>query len=291
VRRTKELVAVVVTRFAPSPTGDLHLGHAYAAWFAWDQAARAGGRFLLRIEDIDTARCRGRFVARHLADLAWLGLTWDEPVLRQSERVPRYREALDRLHRLGVTYPCFCTRKEIADEIARAAGAEALAPDAPPVYPGTCRGLGEQERARRQATGAAFAIRLDAGRALALTGPLTWTDAAAGRQAVDLARLGDVVIARKEVPTSYHLAVVVDDAATGVTHVTRGRDLFAATPLHRTLQALLGLPVPTWHHHPLVTDGHGRRLAKRDGDLGLRALREGGRSPVDVLALATAAAR
>ena len=282
---------MVVTRFAPSPTGDLHLGHAYAAWFAWDQAIRTGGRFLLRIEDIDRTRCRDRFIARHLEDLGWLGLAWAEPVVRQSDRLPLYRDALDRLERMGVTYPCFCTRSEIGAEIARAAGAEGIADDASLVYPGTCRALDERERTRRRAAGAAFAIRLDAGRALRLTGPLTWTDAVAGRQAVDLGRFGDVVVARKEIPTSYHLAVVVDDAAAGITLVTRGRDLFAATHVHRTLQALLGLPVPVWHHHPLVTDGDGRRLAKRDGDLGLRVLRAGGRSPEDVLALAAAAAR
>jgi glutamyl-Q tRNA(Asp) synthetase len=282
---------MTVTRFAPSPTGDLHLGHAYAAWFAWDQALRAGGRFLLRIEDIDRGRCRERFVARHLEDLAWLGFAWQEPVVRQSDRLAIYRDALDRLERTGVTYPCFCTRRDIEDEIARAGRAEGVAPDASPRYPGTCRTLSARERTRRRAEGAPFAIRLDAARALWLTGPLAWTDAAAGPQGVDLRSFGDVVIARKEVPTSYHLAVVVDDAAAGVSLVTRGRDLFAATHVHRTLQALLELPVPVWHHHPLVTDPGGRRLAKRDGDLGLRVLREGGTSPTDVLALAAAAAR
>jgi glutamyl-Q tRNA(Asp) synthetase len=282
----------VVTRFAPSPTGDLHLGHAYAAWFAWDQAHRSAGRFLMRIEDIDRSRCRDRFVARHLEDLAWLGFAWEQPVLRQSDRLLHYRDALDRLERMGVTYPCFCTRKAIEEEITRATGAEGIAPaGGSPVYPGTCRALDERERTVRRANGAPFAIRLDAGRALRLTGPLGWTDAVAGQQFVDLRCLGDVVIARKEIPTSYHLAVVVDDAAAGVSLVTRGRDLFAATHVHRTLQALLGLPEPLWYHHPLVRDGGGRRLAKRDGDLGLRALREAGRSPEDVLALAAARAR
>ncbi|MFO1153711.1 MAG: tRNA glutamyl-Q(34) synthetase GluQRS [Rhodospirillales bacterium] len=283
--------AMVVTRFAPSPTGDLHLGHAYAAWFAWDQAVRDGGRFLLRIEDIDRTRCRARFVARHLEDLAWLGLAWEEPVVRQSARLAAYGAALAHLERMAVSYPCFCTRKEIEEEIARAAGAEAVTPGTSPVYPGTCRRLSEGERERRQAAGGAFAIRLDAERALHLTGPLTWEDVAAGRQAVDLGGIGDVVIARKEIPTSYHLAVVVDDAAAGVTLVTRGHDLFAATHVHRTLQALLALPVPAWHHHPLVTDETGRRLAKRDGDLGLRVLRAEGRSPREVLALAAATVR
>ena len=281
---------MVVTRFAPSPTGDLHLGHAYAAWFAWDRAVRAGGRFLLRIEDIDATRCRHRFVARHLEDLAWLGLGWEEPVVRQSDRLHHYRDALDRLTALGVTYPCFCTRRTIEEEIARAARAEPSAADATPVYPGTCRNLPVAERMRLLAGGAPHAIRLDAARALRLTGPLVWTDAVTGRRPVDLRAFGDVVVARKEIPTSYHLAVVVDDAAAGVGLVTRGRDLLAATHVHRTLQALLGLPEPAWHHHPLVTDADGRRLAKRDGDLGLRALRAAGRSPAEVLALAAAGA-
>ena len=194
-------------------------------------------------------------------------------MVRQSDRLPLYRDALDRLTAMGVTYPCFCTRKTIEEEIARAAGAEAVGSGRSAVYPGICRALDDAERARRRAIGAPYAIRLDAGRALRLTGPLTWSDAVAGRQIVDLRRFGDVVIARKEIPTSYHLAVVVDDAAAGVTLVTRGRDLLAATHVHGTLQALLGLPEPVWHHHPLVTDGGGRRLAKRDGDLGLCALR------------------
>lgn len=282
---------MAVTRFAPSPTGDLHLGHAYAAWFAWDQARRSGGRFLLRIEDIDRARCRDAFIARHLEDLAWLGFTWEEPVVRQSERLAVYGDALDRLEGMGVTYPCFCTRKEIAEEIARAAGAEAGGIGGSPVYPGTCRTLGTEEAIRRRRAGDAFAIRLDAERALRLTGPLAWVDATVGGQGVNLAPFGDVVIGRKDAAASYHLAVVLDDAAAGVTLVTRGRDLLAATHVHRTLQALLGLPVPLWHHHALVRDRAGRRLAKRDGDLGLRVLRAAGRSAADVLALARALAR
>ena len=212
-------------------------------------------------------------------------------MVRQSDRLPLYRDALDRLTAMGVTYPCFCTRKTIEEEIARAAGAEAVGSGRSSVYPGTCRALETPSGRGDGRLGPLMQTGSMPGRALRLTGPLTWSDAVAGRQIVDLRRFGDVVIARKEIPTSYHLAVVVDDAAAGVTLVTRGRDLLAATHVHRTLQALLGMPEPVWHHHPLVTDGAGRRLAKRDDDTSLRALRAEGRSAEDVLALAVAAAR
>ena len=267
----------VVTRFAPSPTGLLHRGHAYAALFAAEAARRAGGRFLLRIEDIDTGRCRPHFVAAILADLAWLGLSWEEPVRQQSQHMDTYRAALARLDAAGVLYPCFCTRKDIAAEIARA-GAAPHGPDGP-VYPGTCRGLTAAERARRLARGDSHALRLDVARALALTGALRWRDRAAGEIAVDTALLGDVVLARKEMPASYHLAVTVDDALQGVTLVTRGTDLFHATHVHRLLQALLDLPVPEWHHHALLAGPDGERLAKRSGAPSLAALREAGADP------------
>ena len=267
----------VVTRFAPSPTGLLHRGHAYAALFAAEAARRAGGRFLLRIEDIDTGRCRPHFVAAILADLAWLGLSWEEPVRQQSRHMDTYRAALARLDAAGVLYPCFCTRKDIAAEIARA-GAAPHGPDGP-VYPGTCRGLTAAERARRLARGDSHALRLDVARALALTGALRWRDRAAGEIAVDTALLGDVVLARKEMPASYHLAVTVDDALQGVTLVTRGTDLFHATHVHRLLQALLDLPVPEWHHHALLAGPDGERLAKRSGAPSLAALREAGADP------------
>ena len=277
----------VVTRFAPSPTGDLHLGHAYAAWFAGDLAARAGGRFLVRIEDIDVGRCRDDFIERNLDDLRWLGLAWEEPVVRQSRRMDLYGEALRRLADLGVVYPCFCTRKEIRAEIEASAGApHAVAPDGSAVYPGICRALDAAERDDRIAAGRPHALRLDATRARRLTGELSWTDGEHGRQAVCLDRFGDVVIARKEIATSYHLAVVVDDAAQEVTHVTRGEDLFEATHVHRTLYALLDLPVPLWHHHALCRDDQGRRLAKRQGAATIRSLRERGHSPDDVMAMA-----
>lgn len=271
------------SRFAPSPTGRLHLGHVYAALFA-AEAARQGGRFLLRIEDIDLGRCRSEFETAIYEDLAWLELEWDPLVLRQSERFAVYGAALRRLEERELVYPCFCTRREIAAEIAGAAAAP-QGPDGP-LYPGTCRHRSAAERRRRLAEGQPHAWRLDVARASAEAPSLTWHDRDAGRQEAQPERLGDVVLARKEVPTSYHLAVVLDDAAQGVSLVTRGTDLFQATHLHRLLQALLDLPVPEWHHHRLMTDAGGRRLAKRDAALSLAALREAGHSPAEVRALA-----
>jgi len=270
----------VVTRFAPSPTGLLHLGHAHSALFA----RRAGGVFLLRIEDIDSGRCRPDFTDAIFADLAWLGLEWEQPVRRQSEHFDDYRAALDRLDRLGLLYPCFCTRRDIADEIARA-GHAPHGPDGAP-YPGICRRLSPDEQAARLESGAPFALRLDVAAALARTGPLAWHDCVRGTVAAEPAPFGDVVLARKDVPASYHLAVTVDDAIQGVTLVTRGEDLFAATHLHRLLQALLGLKVPDYHHHRLLTDADGRRLAKRDRAATLSALRQAGRTPAEVRAMA-----
>jgi glutamyl-Q tRNA(Asp) synthetase len=272
-----------ITRFAPSPNGFLHLGHAYAASVACE-AAGAGGRFLLRIEDLDGTRCRPEYEAAICEDLAWLGLLWQEPVLRQSERFGFYKEALSRLDGMGVLYPCFCTRRAIAEEAARSTNA----PHGPegPLYPGTCRGLDEREAARRIAAGEGYGLRLDVGRALELTGPLVWEDRGKGRQEARPELLGDVILVRKEVPASYHLCVVVDDAALGVTLVTRGRDLFDATHLHRLLQALLGLPAPHYFHHPLVVDAEGRRLSKRDRSLAVRALRAAGKASGDVLEMA-----
>lgn len=273
-----------VSRFAPSPTGLLHLGHACSALSAWHAVRAEGGRFLLRIEDIDPTRCRPAFEAALLDDLRWLGLRWPEPVRRQSEHIDDYRAALAQLDRLGVLYPCFCTRAEIAAEIARA-GSAPHGPDGP-AYPGPCRRLSPAERCTRQARGDPHAWRLDCAAAAALTGPLAWEDRGLGRQTVDPATLGDVVLARKDVPTSYHLAVTVDDALQGVTLVVRGEDLVASTPVHRTLQALLGYPTPAYRHHPLVRLPDGTRMAKRSGGLTLRALRESGKTPAEVRALA-----
>ena len=276
--------AMVVTRFAPSPTGYLHLGHAASALCGWEAARSAAGRFILRIEDIDTTRCRPEFTAAILEDLAWLGLLWEEPVRLQSQHMSDYSAALHRLEQLGVLYPCFCTRKEIAAEIANA-GHAPHGPDGP-LYPGTCRNLRAGERASRMGSGLPYALRLDVAKAAGLTGSLTWTEEGQGRIPADPLKLGDVVLARKEVPASYHLAVTVDDALQGITLVIRGEDLFHATHLHRLLQTLLGLAEPAYKHHILLTNGAGRRLAKRDGAVTLRALREAGRTPAEVRAMA-----
>ncbi|HUB96221.1 MAG TPA: tRNA glutamyl-Q(34) synthetase GluQRS [Stellaceae bacterium] len=279
---------MIVTRFAPSPTGLLHPGHAFAALFAWRRAREGGGRFLLRVEDIDESRCRAPFVDAILEDLAWLGLDWDGPVRKQSQHLGEYRAALARLEAEGLVYPCFCTRAAIRAEVARAAGAP-QGPDGP-LYPGTCRALAASERARRIADGEAYALRLDVAAALTRTGPLSWRDERAGLVMADPAALGDVVLARKDAPTSYHLAVTHDDAAQGVTHVTRGSDLFASTHIHRLLQALLGWPVPLYHHHALIVGADGRRYAKSEPSLTLRALREAGLTPEAVRAMASSAA-
>ena len=268
----------MTTRFAPSPNGLLHLGHAYAAVRAWDEAQAGGGTFLLRLEDIDTTRCRSHYEAAIFEDLAWLGLNWPEPVWRQSERMPVYREALDRLERLGVLYPCFCTRAELA---------AIDAPQGPegPLYSGTCRGMFHMEREEQLASGEPFCLRLDTAKAFRLTGPLTWIDLDRGLQKADPAALGDVVLARKDIATSYHLAVTVDDAAQHITVVTRGEDLFSSTHIHRLIQALLDLPVPVWRHHRLICDEHGKRLAKRDDARSIRSFREQGRTPNHVRSL------
>lgn len=260
------------SRFAPSPTGRLHLGHALSAVRAHDLAAAAGGRFLLRIEDIDATRSRPEHVEAILADLAWLGLAHAPPVF-QSARLPLYAAALARLQATGVVYPCLCTRADIAAASAGAPhGSEAA-------YPGTCRGLPAPDLSRPHCW------RLDVERALArVPDPaLTWHDATAGTVRADPLSQGDVILARKDAPVSYHLAVTVDDGAQGVTDVVRGRDLFAATHIHRLLQALLGLPTPVYHHHPLLTGPHGERLAKRHNAPTLAAMREQG---VDGRALA-----
>jgi glutamyl-Q tRNA(Asp) synthetase len=243
---------MTVTRFAPSPNGSLHLGHAYSAIVAHDLAKTRGGRFLLRIEDIDGARSRPELADEFRADLAWLGLVWEE-VAPQSARVASYEAAAEHLRETGLLYPCRCTRAEIA------AAATAKGPDGP-VYPGTCR------EAAIDAAGP-VAWRLDVAEAMRRTGPLTWLDEVQGEQVARPDLAGDVVLVRKDAdtPASYHLAATLDDAADGVTLVTRGMDLFAASHVHRLLQALLGLPVPTWHHHPLLLDADGSKLAKRRG--------------------------
>jgi glutamyl-Q tRNA(Asp) synthetase len=280
--------AGAVLRFAPSPNGELHLGHALSALTNLEMARRLAGRFLVRIEDIDAQRTREEFVRAILEDLAWLGVTSDGPVLRQSEHFDDYRTAASRLAAMGVLYPCFATRREIV----AAARPGALDPDGAPLYPGLHRDLPEAVIAARRARGEPPALRLDMARALALAEgrlagrPLTFRELGTGGEVevvpADPARWGDTVIVRKDVPASYHLAVVVDDARQGVTHVVRGRDLHPATGLHRLLQLLLDLPEPLYHHHPLVTDAAGRKLSKSDRDTSLRELRAAGWTPFDV---------
>ena len=274
--------APIVTRFAPSPTGALHAGHALSAMLAHDLARARGGRFLLRIEDIDPGRVREEHVAGIAADLRWLGLGWDGAIVRQSARLALYAAALGRLRAQRLVYPCFCTRRAIAAEFAASAAAPHGADDAR--YPGTCRRLPAAERAARIAAGVPHAWRLDMREAVARTGPLIWHDAVAGSVAADPLGQGDVVLARKDAPVSYHLAVTVDDAAQGITDVVRGEDLFAATHVHRILQALLALPTPHYHHHALVCGPDGVRLAKRTGAPTLAALRANGADPAAVLA-------
>lgn len=274
-----------VTRFAPSPTGYLHLGHAHAALSAWRLARAGGGRFLLRIEDIDPGRCRPEFVVAILEDLTWLGIDWDDAVRVQSQHLPDYAATLDALSARGLLYPCFCTRAEIAQEIVAAASAP-HGPDGP-LYPGTCRRLSAAERAARIARGDPHALRLDMGAAIATVGwPLTFEERGEGRLHCDPARFGDVVLARKDAPASYHLCVTHDDALQGVTLVTRGIDLKPATDVHRLLQALMSWPELAYAHHALLTDPSGRRLAKRDRAQTLRSLREAGHNPAAVRAMA-----
>ena len=276
------------TRFAPSPTGRLHLGHALAAITAHDIARAAGGRFLLRIEDIDAARCRPEFETGILEDLAWLGLAWDGPVLRQSQHLHRYRAGLSELTERELTYPCFCTRGAIAAEFAHLQAA----PQGPegPVYPGTCRALTEGERADRVGAGEAYAIRLDMDACVSAlaNARLRFEEIGRGPEGetglitVTPNLFGDIVLGRKDLGVSYHLAVVLDDHEQGVTLVTRGEDLFHATHVQRMLQAGLGLATPRYGHHRLVRDDRGRRLAKRDADHALAALRAAGVSPAEV---------
>jgi glutamyl-Q tRNA(Asp) synthetase len=269
----------VVTRFAPSPTGELHLGSAYSAWVAWTRARAAGGTFLVRIEDIDIRRCKREFETAILADLAWLGLASDGAVRRQSDHFAEYGKVLDRLDARGLVYPCFCTRADIA--------ASAGAPQGPdgPLYPGTCRHLSAQERRDRIAAGVEHCLRLDAAKAAAEAGPYGFIDEKRGTIAGEPLLFGDVVIARKDTPTSYHLSVTHDDHLQGITLVTRGEDLLPSTHVHVLLQKLLGYETPLYAHHRLLTAPDGKRLAKRDKSLTLRALREGGKTPEEVFSL------
>ena len=275
---------MIVTRFAPSPTGLLHLGHAFAAITAHD----AGERFMLRIEDIDQARCRAEFSDAMLADLHWLGLNWELPVVHQSTRTAAYRAALQRLDEAGLLYRCFCTRQEIADEIGRAAEAP-HGPDGP-IYPGTCRQLSAEQRRRRIASGTSYAMRLDVMKAINLVGRSSFHEQGSGPRgeqgliAATPELFGDIVLVRKDMPAAYHLAVIVDDAFQGVTLVTRGNDLFGATHVQRLLQSLLKLPQPYYAHHRLILDADGKKFSKRDQAVTLQSLRASGATPQSVRA-------
>jgi glutamyl-Q tRNA(Asp) synthetase len=283
-------VTVAIFRFAPSPNGYLHLGHALSALIDFEMARAAHGRFLLRIEDIDQTRCRAEFEAAIYEDLAWLGVEWEEPVRRQSEHLDAYRDALARLEAQGLIYPSFESRADIARLVAER---DAVAPwprdpDGAPLYPGTAKRLRADERASRIAAGEPYALRLDMNAATARTGALTfveigaWADEGRETLVAQPEAWGDVVLARKETPTSYHLSVVVDDALQGVTHVVRGQDLQQATGVHRVLQALLGLPAPVYHHHRLILDRDGRKLSKSTQATALRELRAQGMTPADI---------
>lgn len=268
-----------VTRFAPSPTGRLHLGHAYSAYFVLSCARATGGSYLLRLEDTDHTRCRAPFYDAIRDDLAFLGLSPDRETPAQSTRMGAYQAALSQLQDSGLLYPCFCTRKDIARSVTAPHG-----PDGN-FYPGTCRHLSDDERQARMAA-QPYALRLDTKTAAARAGPLAFQELMhkPGSHTVDYNAIDDVVLARKDIGTSYNLAVVVDDAADGVTLVTRGQDIFAATGLHRLLQALLDLPAPRYAHHPLVVDDQGRRLAKRADDVALGTLRDAGWSAAQIMA-------
>jgi glutamyl-Q tRNA(Asp) synthetase len=280
-----------VFRFAPSPNGYLHLGHACSALLNFDAARQSGGRFLLRIEDIDSARCRPEFEAAIYQDLAWLGVTWETPVRRQSEHLDAYREALEKLSAQGLIYPSFESRAEIIGLVAQR---EAEAPwprdpDGAPLYPGAAKSLAPEQRARLLQSGAPYALRLDMAAACARAGDLEWSELGEGRPDGETGMVaarpqawGDVVLGRKETPTSYHLSVVIDDALQGVTEVVRGNDLFWSTSVHRLLQHLLGLRVPVWRHHRLILDTEGRKLSKSTEATGLRELRAGGATPADL---------
>ena len=269
----------VVTRFAPSPTGELHLGSAYSAKIARDRAREAGGTFLVRIEDIDIRRCRREYETAMLEDLAWLGLTWDGEVRRQSEHFADYGRVLDQLDARGLIYPCFCTRADIA--------LSANAPHGPDgaIYPGTCRHLSPAERRKRRLAGVEHCLRLDAGKAAKEVGPYHFVDESRGRLKGQPTLFGDFVIARKDTPTSYHLAVTVDDHTQGITLVTRGEDLLPSTHVHVLLQRLLGYAAPAYAHHRLLLGSDGKRLAKRDKSTSIRQLRKVGKTPAEVCSL------
>lgn len=270
-----------ITRFAPSPTGRLHLGHAYSALFAYKLAQESGGKFIVRIEDIDPSRCTPENEQGILEDMEWLGLEWELPVRRQSDFMEDYKAALKTLQDKDLLYPCFCTRKEIKEEIERSG----TAPHSPEgfLYPGKCKHLSQTEQEDKIAAGTAYAFRLDMDKAIDLAGPLTWVDHGKGTQKATPDIMGDVVLARKDIMTSYHLSVTLDDHLQGITLVSRGEELFYASHLHRLIQTLLDLDVPEWHHHKIITHSDGTRLAKRDGRISLQQLRHEGVTPAEIM--------
>lgn len=269
----------MITRFAPSPTGELHLGHVYAAIVARDVARNNSGQFLLRHEDIDSSRVREEYFGKIEEDLKWLGLDWDGDVLRQSDRQAAYGEALEKLKQMSLAYPCFCTRKDIQAALSAPHGVEVI-------YPGICRGLDPEEAEQKIAAGAPHSWRFDSMKAMALHGDLHFEDLRFGKTRVDPTVNGDAVLARKDIGIAYHLAVVVDDEFQNITHVTRGEDLFSSTHIHRQLQCILEYRKPVYLHHALVCDEHGKRLAKRNDARSIRHLRECDHTPEEVLAIA-----
>jgi glutamyl-Q tRNA(Asp) synthetase len=279
-----------VFRFAPSPNGYLHLGHAFSAMLNADLARESGGRFLLRIEDIDSTRCRPAFEEAIVQDLAWLGLSWERPVRRQSEHLAEYHDALEKLTAMGLVYPAFESRAEVARLIGEREKEAPWPrdPDGVPLYPGTARALSPDARAKLLQSGTAYALRLDMAAACRRAGDLSWIECGEGPEGergtvmADPAAWGDIIIARKETPTSYHLAVVLDDALQGVTEVVRGQDLFWSTSVHRLLQGLLGLPRPAYRHHRLICDAAGQKLSKSTDATGLRELRAAGVTPAEI---------
>jgi glutamyl-Q tRNA(Asp) synthetase len=279
----KQESKITTTRFAPSPTGRLHLGHAYSAVFSYRRAKDTGGKFILRIEDIDPERCKPEYEEGIFEDLKWLGLSWETPVRRQSDYLETYKEALGKLMEKELLYPCFCSRKDIREEI----NLSGVAPHGPEgfIYPGTCRSLSDEQAEKKIAEGIPYAFRLDMEKAIGQIGKdLTWYDHDKGEQKATPEILGDVVLARKDVSTSYHLSVTIDDHEQGVTIVTRGEDLFYASHLHRMLQELLDLNVPEYHHHKLLLDEDGRRFAKRDNSVTIQTMREKqGKTPQDIM--------
>jgi len=278
-----------ITRFAPSPSGDLHLGHAFSAKLNYEYAVNNGGEFILRIEDIDHLRCKAEYEQSIFNDLKWLGLKWPTPERRQSEHFDDYNEALKNLEKMDLLYPCFCTRKDIRNEIEESSRAPHMKPKLGPegvIYPGICRHLSPEQREQNINNKIPHAMRLNMEKALTVCDkPLYWTDLHTGKQRADPAMLGDVVLARKDFPTSYHLSVVVDDHLQNITHVIRGQDLYYASHFHRLLQHLLGLRPVTYKHHPLLTTRDGNRLAKRDKSITIKSIRESGVRPNQIDAL------